>query len=115
MKHEKSHRPWGWHLILVQIWQAAWIKVVFVKQGERLSLQTHENRSEVWIVLKGKVETIVGDKKHHLTLGRFVNIAKKQKHRLSGIKDSHILELAFGKPTEDDIIRYEDDYGRADI
>jgi mannose-6-phosphate isomerase-like protein (cupin superfamily) len=97
---------------MFQIPQKAWIKTVFVKQGERLSLQTHENRSEVWIVLKGKAEAIVGEKKHSLTIGRFVNIAKKQRHRLSGLSDAYILELAFGNPQESDIFRFEDDYGR---
>jgi len=113
MKHNKNFRPWGWHKIIWQIQDKAWVKIVFVKQGERLSLQSHNNRSEIWLVIKGLVEARVGEKIHQLGIGRFVNISKKQKHRLTGIKDSYILEIALGCPKEEDIIRYEDDYGRA--
>jgi mannose-1-phosphate guanylyltransferase/mannose-6-phosphate isomerase len=114
MKYEKSHRPWGWHQIKLQKKGKAWVKVVFVKRGARLSLQSHEERVEIWIVLKGKIETLVGDKKQTLGLGGIQKIGKQEKHRMMGIKDSYVMELAFGNPTEEDIVRYEDDYGRAD-
>jgi mannose-6-phosphate isomerase-like protein (cupin superfamily) len=114
MKYEKSIRPWGWHRVLIKIGEKAWIKVVFVKQGERLSLQSHEERIEIWIVLKGKVETLVNDKNRVLKPGGILKINRKEKHRMGGIQNSYILELAFGRPSETDIIRYEDDYGRAE-
>jgi len=62
MKHNKNFRPWGWHKIIWQIQDKAWVKIVFVKQGERLSLQSHNNRSEIWLVVKGLVEARVGEK-----------------------------------------------------
>jgi mannose-6-phosphate isomerase-like protein (cupin superfamily) len=114
MKYEKTHRPWGWHQIILQKLGKAWVKIVFVNKGSRLSLQSHEERVEIWIVLKGKIETLVGDKKQIFRPGGILKIDKREKHRMTGIKDSYVLEIAFGNPRESDIIRYEDDYGRAD-
>ena len=76
-------------------------------------MQSHENRSEVWVVLKGEADTLVGNETKILKRGGILKIGKKQKHRLAGIKDSYILEMAYGSPRERDIIRHEDDYGRA--
>jgi quercetin dioxygenase-like cupin family protein len=69
---------------------------------------------EVWIVLKGKIETLVREKTQILGIGGILKIGRREKHRMTGIKDSYVLELAFGNPREEDIVRYEDDYGRAD-
>jgi mannose-6-phosphate isomerase-like protein (cupin superfamily) len=112
MKYEKVNRPWGWYRILEKK-EKLWIKIIFVKKGERLSLQSHENRSEIWAVLKGKIDTVVGNKNQTFGIGGIIKIGRQEKHRLAGLKNSYILEIAFGRPRERDIIRYEDDYGRA--
>ena len=79
-------RPWGWMLRLIKT-NKFWLKFIFVKG--RTSLQSHEERTE-WHA-------------------GFYKVPKNEKHRLSR---GAYLEFAFGKPKEEDITRYEDDYGR---
>lgn len=89
-----------------------WIKKLFVDEGARLSLQSHKNRDEILVVLSGKIVVLKGDTRHILNKGEFLKINKKEKHRIEGIKKACVLEAAFGKVEERDIIRYQDDYGR---
>jgi len=110
-KNKTILRPWGKYIILEKK-QDYWIKKLFVRQGEKLSLQSHKNRFEVWIVLSGRIEVIKGNSHLLLKGGEFVKINKKEKHRIIGLKDSWILETAFGQMRENDIIRFKDDYGR---
>ncbi|MBI3019874.1 MAG: phosphomannose isomerase type II C-terminal cupin domain [Parcubacteria group bacterium] len=104
-------KPWGEYIVLEQK-ERYWIKKLFVKEGARLSLQSHKDRAEVWVVLSGKIEATKGDSRVELGEGEYIKIEKNEKHRISGIKDSWILEAAFGDAREDDITRFEDDYGR---
>ena len=83
-----------------------------MRQGEKLSLQSHKNRFEIWIVLSGRIEVIKGNLPLLLKEGEFLKINKKEKHRITGLKDSWILEVDFGQMRENDIIRFKDDYGR---
>ena len=104
-------KPWGEYIVLEQK-ENYWIKKIFVKKGARLSLQSHRGRSEVWVVLSGEVEAVQGDTRFVLNAGESITIEKNEKHRIAGLEDSWVLEAAFGELSEDDIIRYEDDYGR---
>jgi mannose-6-phosphate isomerase-like protein (cupin superfamily) len=104
-------KPWGKYVILEKK-PSFWIKKLFVRQDESLSLQSHKNRSEFWIVLSGEIEVVKGKSNLKLRSGEFLSIKKNEKHRVTGLKDSLILEVAFGKPRERDIIRFKDDYGR---
>jgi len=104
-------KPWGKY-ILMQKGRGYWIKKLFIKKGARISLQSHKNRSEIWVVLSGKVEVIKGKSRIVLRKEAFLQIDKREKHRIAGLRDSWILEVAFGKVLERDIIRFEDDYGR---
>jgi len=63
-------------------------------------------------VLSGSVEVMKGSSRLLLKEGDFLKINKKEKHRITGLKDSWILEAAFGQVRENDIIRFKDDYGR---
>ena len=110
-KYKTVKKPWGEYIILEKK-KGYWIKKIFVRQGERLSLQSHKSRFEIWTVLSGKVEATKGNSRFLLKEGEFLKINKKEKHRLSGLKDSWILEAAFGKARERDIKRYQDDYDR---
>lgn len=104
-------KPWGKYIILEKN-QEYWIKKLFVRQEARLSLQSHEGRFEIWILLSSKAEVIKGDSHLLLKEGEFLKINKNEKHRIIGLKDSWILEVAFGDLRENDIVRFEDDYGR---
>ncbi|MBU2529651.1 MAG: cupin domain-containing protein [Elusimicrobia bacterium] len=110
-KNKTILKPWGKYVILEKK-RDYWIKKLFVRQGAGISLQSHKGRFEIWIVLSGKVEIIKGSSRLKLKEGEFLKIDKKEKHRITGLKESWILETAFGQVRENDIIRFKDDYGR---
>lgn len=111
MGNQSVIKPWGEYIVLEQK-DGYWLKKIFVKKGARLSLQSHAGRTEVWVVLSGEIEAVKGDVRHTLHVGESITIEKNEKHRITGLEDSWVLEAAFGELSEDDIIRYEDDYGR---
>ncbi|PIU58465.1 MAG: mannose-6-phosphate isomerase [Deltaproteobacteria bacterium CG07_land_8_20_14_0_80_38_7] len=111
MTNKTIIKPWGKYIILEKK-SNFWIKKLFVHRDARLSLQSHKNRSEFWIVLSGEIEVVKGRSNLKLRSGEFLEINKNEKHRITGLKDSLILEIALGKPRERDIIRFKDDYGR---
>lgn len=104
-------KPWGGYSILEKA-PTYWIKKLLIKKGEQFSLQSHKNRSESWIVLQGKIQVLKNQEKHILGEGEYIQVKKNEKHRIYGIVDSYVVEVAFGKPKEGDITRYEDKYGR---
>jgi len=104
-------KPWGGYLCLEKS-STYWLKKLFVKKGEQLSLQSHKGRFELWVVLKGKASVQKGTSSSLLQKGDFIKINKKEKHRILGVTDTIILEVAFGRVNEEDIIRYEDKYDR---
>jgi len=89
-----------------------WLKKLFIDKGELLSLQSHKNRYEVWIVLRGKIRIRKNGTFLNLQKGEHIKINRKEKHRIYGLTNASILEAAFGRAREKDIIRYEDEYGR---
>ncbi len=110
--HKLVKRPWGQYLILEKH-PNYWLKKLFINKSEQLSLQSHKHRYEIWIVLSGKIRVQNGSvAKLILKPGEYLKINKNTKHRICGITAAVILEAAFGKPQEKDIIRYEDKYGR---
>mgnify|MGYP001585322833 CR=1 FL=1 len=105
-------KPWGDYLILEK-YPDYWLKKLSIRKGEELSLQNHKNRSEIWVVLRGKVKVQKGENFFILEKGDHVKINKKEKHRIHGLSNAIIMEAAFGQPREKDIKRYQDKYGRA--
>lgn len=105
-------RPWGGYTILKKT-NNYWVKKLFINKDARLSLQSHEHREEIWFVLSGKIEARIGNKSKKIIPGEVVFVPKNTKHRIMGITNSSLLEVAFGKVLERDIARYEDDYNRA--
>ena len=82
---------------------------------QKLSIQSHNHRSEHWVVLEGKALVILNDKEHYLESGDSIDIPVKAKHSLQNPYDSElkIIEVQKGDYiSEDDIIRYQDCYGR---
>ena len=84
--------------------------------GQQLSLQKHHQRAEHWVVVLGTAVVTVGDQVMELVPGRHVDIAVGAVHRLTNKTDApvEIVEVQFGDYLgEDDIVRLQDDYGRA--
>ena len=113
--HRKVARPWGWY-DSVDEGERFKVKRIQVKPGASLSLQMHHHRAEHWIVVKGVAEITNGDQVITLTENQSTYIPQGQKHRLanSGNTPLEIIEVQSGSYLgEDDIIRFEDTYGRS--
>ncbi len=92
------------------------VKLIYVNQNSRLSLQYHNKRSEFWKVIKGTAMVELDGKTMILTEGETLTIPKQAKHRVGALDSGCvILEISYGKFDENDIIRLEDDYKRAGI
>ena len=116
LKHRKDFRPWGWYQILISVPGKFQVKNIYVKPGGILSLQSHSQRSENWIVVEGEATVTIGEDKKLLKVGESAFIKKGEIHRLENIsaKDLKIIEVQTGSYFgEDDIIRYEDVYSRS--
>ena len=112
--HRKIFRPWGYYISVVEEprWQ---LKLIQVKAGEKLSLQMHHHRSEHWIVVKGTAKVEIDSDISILSENQSTYIPVGAKHRLSnpGKIPLTIIEVQNGSYLgEDDIIRFEDNYGR---
>ena len=113
--HRKVARPWGWY-DSVDEGERFKVKRIQVKPGASLSLQMHHHRAEHWIVVKGIAEITNGDQVITLTENQSTYIPKGQTHRLAnpGNTPLEIIEVQSGSYLgEDDIVRFEDTYGRS--
>ena len=112
--HRKVSRPWGWY-DSVDEGERFKVKRIQVKPGASLSLQMHHHRAEHWIVVKGTAEITNGDQVLILTENQSTYIPQGQTHRLAnpGKTPLEIIEVQSGSYLgEDDIVRFEDTYGR---
>lgn len=113
--HRKVARPWGWY-DSVDEGERFKVKRIQVKPGASLSLQMHHHRAEHWIVVKGIAEITNGDQVITLTENQSTYIPQGQTHRLANPGDTplEIIEVQSGSYLgEDDIVRFEDTYGRS--
>jgi mannose-1-phosphate guanylyltransferase/mannose-6-phosphate isomerase len=113
--HRKVHRPWGWY-DCIDDGHRFKVKRIQVKPKASLSLQKHHHRAEHWIVVKGTAEITNGDKVLTLTEIQSTYIPLGEVHRLAnpGTIPLEIIEVQSGSYLgEDDIVRFEDTYGRA--
>ena len=113
--HRKVHRPWGWY-DSIDHGPRHQVKRILVKPGASLSLQMHHHRAEHWIVVSGTAEVTNGDKVVLLGENQSTYIPLGQTHRLAnpGKVPLEIIEVQSGSYLgEDDIVRFEDTYGRA--
>jgi mannose-1-phosphate guanylyltransferase/mannose-6-phosphate isomerase len=109
-----EEKPWGGFDVIYEN-EGIKVKILMVSPGKRLSYQSHAHRSERWIVVMGKAEIMIDDEMIIKNKGETVSIEQGQKHRLSnpGKETLKIVEVQLGDYLgEDDIIRYEDDFGR---
>jgi mannose-1-phosphate guanylyltransferase/mannose-6-phosphate isomerase len=112
--HRKVHRPWGWYDSIDEGGRFK-VKRIQVKPGASLSLQKHHHRAEHWIVVTGTAEITNGDKVVLLTENQSTYIPLGEVHRLAnpGTIPLEIIEVQSGSYLgEDDIVRFEDHYGR---
>ena len=112
--HRKVHRPWGWY-DSVDAGPRFQVKRIMVNPGATLSLQMHHHRAEHWIVVQGTAEVTCGERKLILTENQSTYIPLGETHRLAnpGKLPLEIIEVQSGSYLgEDDIVRFEDTYGR---
>jgi len=112
--HRRVHRPWGWYDGIDQGARFQ-VKRILVKPGASLSLQMHHHRAEHWVVVSGTAEVTCGAKKVLLTENQSTYIPLGEVHRLAnpGSIPLEIIEVQSGSYLgEDDIVRFEDSYGR---
>lgn len=112
--HRTAHRPWGTYTVLEE-GVGFKIKRIEVKPGSRLSLQAHHHRSEHWIVVSGTAKVTNGEREILLTTNQSTYIPCGFKHRLEnpGILPLVLIEVQSGDYLgEDDIVRFDDVYGR---
>ena len=112
----KVLRPWGSYQNIQEDEHSGYkVKIICVNIGQRLSLQSHNERSEHWVIVRGKGKVQIGQEFIMVEKNDHVYIPKKELHRIENIGDE-ILEFTETQIGfylgEDDIIRYEDDYGR---
>jgi len=113
--HRKVARPWGWY-DSVDEGERFKVKRIQVKPGASLSLQMHHHRAEHWIVVKGIAEITNGGQVITLTENQSTYIPQGQTHRLTNAGNTalEIIEVQSGSYLgEDDIVRFEDTYGRS--
>ncbi len=114
VSHKRVYRPWGFYLSISEDSRFQ-VKIIHVKPGAKLSLQMHHHRSEHWVVVKGTAEVEINNKITILSENEGTYIPIGSKHRLvnPGKIPLEIIEVQSGSYVgEDDIVRFEDLYGR---
>jgi len=114
LEHKTVYRPWGEYTVLEEGPRYK-IKRIVVKPGAKLSLQMHYHRSEHWVVVKGTAKVTIGDKVMYVHENESAYVPKSTPHRLEnpGKVPLEIIEVQNGEYLgEDDIVRFDDEYGR---
>jgi mannose-6-phosphate isomerase len=111
----RVEKPWGYELRWAITDRYAG-KVLHINQGEALSLQLHERKDEFQLVVKGVIDIELGARDGELTMHRMkagdtLHIAPGTRHRLTAVEEAEIFEVS--TPEVDDVVRFEDRYGRA--
>ena len=107
-------RPWGTYQTILRE-NTYQVKRIIVNPNSQLSLQSHNHRSEHWIIVEGNGTITLGDKQIEVKKDDSVYIKVKEKHRMSNFTNKPVvfIEVQNGDYLgEDDIVRYEDVYGR---
>ena len=116
ISHTKVHRPWGSYTTIEgDDYSRFKVKRIGVYPGMKLSLQSHNNRSEHWVIVDGKCKVQIGKDFLYLQKNQHVYIPKETLHRIENIGNQllEFIETQIGDYLgEDDIIRYEDDFNR---
>jgi mannose-6-phosphate isomerase-like protein (cupin superfamily) len=110
-------KPWGWELLWTPPDLPYVGKILHIQSGRRLSLQVHEEKTESWLLIRGRArvtwENHLGEpEESELQAGLGYTCERGRKHRLAGITDCDIVEVS--TPEVGMTLRLEDDYGRSD-
>jgi len=115
LDHSHAHRPWGEYIVLSENNDFK-VKKLVIKPGGALSLQKHSKRSEHWVIVQGEAHIIKEDQNLVLKVNDTISIPLGTKHRITNPSKKEylvIIEVQTGDYLgEDDIIRYQDNYGR---
>ncbi len=113
--YEVVNAPWGSWQVLDDSDNFK-VKKIIMQPGQRLSYQKHFKREENWFIVQGKAKVTLDDTDHELSTGEFIHIPFEAKHRMANACNKEILifiEIQRGTYFgEDDIVRFQDDYGR---
>jgi len=115
LNHQEVYRPWGVY-DSIDNGHRYQVKRITVKPGAKLSVQMHHHRAEHWIVVSGTAKVTNGEKTYLVTENQSTYIPVGQVHALEnpGVVDLELIEVQSGSYLgEDDIVRFEDKYGRA--
>jgi len=111
-----TKRPWGSYEILADDKRYK-VKRIIIEPLGRISYQSHEFRSEIWVIVSGYGLITIDEKQNRVNYGNIVCIPKNSKHRIENFnKDKNLIfiEVQTGETfIEEDITRYSDDYGRS--
>ncbi|MCK5058712.1 MAG: phosphomannose isomerase type II C-terminal cupin domain [Candidatus Aminicenantes bacterium] len=111
----QEDRPWGSFEILHEE-ECLKVKRILVKPGKRLSLQSHKQRSENWVIIRGDALVTIDEETIPCSANQSIFIPSGIKHRITNVGEEDVIFIEvqtgsyFG---EDDIVRYEDDFKRA--
>ena len=112
---DREERPWGEWQVLDE-GDGYKVKRIVVQPQQRLSYQTHQHRAEHWAIVTGKATCVIDGETRLVGPGESVYVAVGQAHRICNFEDEVlvIIEVQTGSYTgEDDIVRLDDDFGRA--
>ena len=115
--YPRTEKPWGFFEVLLES-ETSKVKILSINPEQKLSMQMHEHRSETWYVTQGVATITKSDEVVELYPGESIIIQKKEKHRIENLHDEvlEIIEIQTGSYFgEDDIIRFDDMYGRKDF
>lgn len=107
-------RPWGRYDVL-DLGEAHQVKRIFVLPGKRLSYQRHKRREEFWVIISGRALFTLDDHESHHGKGEVLHVPRGSKHRVACTSDEPLvfIEVQHGDYFgEDDIERFDDDFGR---
>ncbi|MGA8295493.1 MAG: phosphomannose isomerase type II C-terminal cupin domain [Acidimicrobiales bacterium] len=114
-QREHDERPWGSYTVL-QDAPGHKVKTITVSPGKRLSYQRHQHRAEHWFVVRGEGLVTLDGKEIVVEAGSTIDIPMESAHRMENTGSSELvfIEVQHGRSfAEDDIVRLEDDFGRA--
>lgn len=105
-------KPWG-KVTSYTLNQPASVRIIEVEPGQQTSLQYHQLRDELWVILDAGLTVQIGDEIVTAERGQEFMVPAEKTHRIiSSDRGGRVLEIAYGYTTEDDTHRLEDDYGR---
>jgi mannose-6-phosphate isomerase-like protein (cupin superfamily) len=114
LPNNRTDRPWGSFFILEDASNTK-VKRLVVNPGHRLSLQSHEHRDEHWVIVAGVARVTLDEVTTEYRYGDHVFVRRGTRHRIActGSEPVEIIEIQTGDSfTEEDIVRYSDDYSR---